>query len=809
VAPRSSRLRLSVALFLCAGSPLGAVGTVSAAASGAPGLRAHALFDDTTGPWLTGITPGSKAQPLRHARAGVRDPQTGSGPGSVTVSSSASGTPPDPEVLGFAQAGEVTSGAWQSDLTMRLLTTIAYFGVNLNGDGTLVTSDSGYQGWWSSQATSLINAAHSAGDRVVLTVKAFSNTVIAAVTGSAQSRASAVSSIVSQVSARGADGVNLDFEGTDSSVAGHFDTFVSALSATLRSQLPQQAYLTVDTYASAASGGTMYDIRGLGQSVDAFDVMAYDITSPGAAFAGPVAPLNGMTYADTNTVNSYLQLIAPSQLILGVPYYGYKWSTTTNQPQAQTIGTASADTYSGAISDFQCAQQLSQHWDPTFAAPWASWFSPSSGYPCGGNHGSWRELYYENGTSLGAKYDLVNNKHLRGIGIWALGYDTGHQELWNEIATKFTVTHAPTPLMTALPTSEASRTFQLGWSVPNGSPTVSAYVVYAQDGSSGWQPWTRTAGNSATFFGFPGHTYSFYVEAFVAGGYGSGAPGGTAMTATTVSASAAQTEPFTALYAVDGQGALLPGSSPPLPPGEMFPGWDITRGLTVEPTGQGGLMLDGWGGLHPFGDSPGAMAQSYWPGWDIARAVATFPSGGGGYVLDGWGGVHPFAVGSSAMPSQPRGGSYWPGWDIARAMTLFADGSGGLVLDGLGGLHPFTGAGVVASPVVSAYWSNWDIARGVALLPNSSGSSYAGYVLDGWGGLHPFASRGRAMPAAPGVSAYWPGYDIARGLTMIPGTAMGYVLDGIGGFWPFGGAPAVQSPDYGTAGATVRSPAAA
>jgi spore germination protein YaaH len=808
MARRSARLCLSVAFFLCVSSAMGGTGLVSAAASSAAVVRAHAMFDDTTGPWRSGIVPGSKAQPLRRARAGVRDSQAGGVPASATATSGSPSTPPDPEVLGFAQAGEVTSGSWQSDLTMSLLTTIAYFGVNLNGDGTLVTSDSGYQGWWSAQATSLINAAHSAGDRVVLTVKAFNNSTIAAVTGSAQDRATAVSSIVSQISARGADGVNLDFEGTDSSVAGNFDTFVSALSAALRSQLPQQAYLTVDTYASAASGGTMYDIRGLSSSVDAFDVMAYDITSPSAAFAGPVAPLNGMTYADTNTVNSYLQLIAPSQLILGVPYYGYKWSTTTNQPQAQTIGSASADTYSGAISDFQCAQQLSQHWDPTFASPWASWYSPSSGDPCGGNHGSWRELYYENSSSLGAKYDLVNNQHLRGIGIWALGYDSGHQELWNEIATKFTVTHAPIPLMTALPATEATRTFQLGWSVPSGSSTVSSYMVYAQDGGGGWQTWVSTAGTSATFFGFPGHSYSFFVEAFVAGGYNSGAPGGAPMATTTVAVSAPKTEPFTSLYAVDGQGRLHPGSSPPLPPGAMFPGWDIARGLTADTTGQGGLILDGWGGIHPVGDSAGASGEPYWPGWDIARAVATMP-GGGGYVLDGWGGVHPFAVGTSAMPPQPRGAGFWSGWDIARAITLFPDGSGGLVLDGLGGLHPFTAAGVVASPVVTAYWSNWDIARGVVLLPNSSGSSYAGYVLDGWGGLHPFASSGRALPAAPTVSAYWHGYDIARGLTLIPGTTMGYVLDGLGGFWPFGGAPTVQSPNYGTAGASVRSPGAA
>src|SRR5439155_12890199 len=34
----------------------------------------------------------------------------------------------------------------------------------------------------------------------------------------------------------------------------------------------------------------------------------------------------------------------------------------------------------------------------------------------------------------------------------------------------------------------------------------------------------------------------------------------------------------------------------------------------------------------------------YWPGWDIARGVAVRLDGTGGLVLDGWGGLHPFAL---------------------------------------------------------------------------------------------------------------------------------------------------------------------
>ncbi|MDQ6856922.1 MAG: glycosyl hydrolase family 18 protein [Candidatus Dormibacteraeota bacterium] len=806
----NAQVRARFGMFVAVGGCIASVGAANAQGStptqGEP-MRAHVMFDDSTGPWRDGIPVGGRPAPLHQARTRVSDPRSATAP--LSPAKASTSTRPDPEVLGFAQSGEVTSGAWRQDLRTDLLSTIAYFGVNMNGDGSLVTRDSGYQGWWSAQTTSMIDAAHSAGDRVVLTVKAFDNATIAAITGTAQSRQNAVNTMVAEVLNRGADGVNLDFEGTDSSVAANFTAFVSSVYTGLRSAAPAQAYLTVDAYASAARGGTMYDVRGLSAHVDAFDVMAYDITSAGSAQAGPVAPLNGMTYADTNTVASFLSIVAPSQVILGVPYYGYKWSTTSNQPQAQTIGHGSADTYSGGLADFQCAQQLTQSWDGTFASPWASWYSPATGDPCGGDYGSWRELYYENAASLGMKYDLVNSQHLRGIGIWALGYDSGHQELWDEIASKFVVTHAPAPQMTPLPSVEGSTSFALGWSVPSGSPSVSSYVVYVEDGASGWQTWTRTTATAADFFGFPGHTYRFFVEAFVAGGYSSGGPNAAAMASTTVGNAASHAQPFAALYAVDGYGNLHPASSPPQPPGTLFPSWDMARGLTVEPSGRGGLVLDGWGGLHPFGDSAAPVSPTYWFGWDIARAVAALPGGVGGYVLDGWGGIHPYAVGGSSLTTHPRATGYWPGWDIARGLAVFADGSGGLVLDGWGGLHPFTNSGSVASALVTGYWNGWDIARGLVLLPNSSASSYAGYVLDGWGGLHPFASQGRDLPPIPRASGYWSGQDVAHGVVLIPGTTMGYVVDSLGAFWPFGGASPVETPNYGLGGRTVRSPSAA
>jgi spore germination protein YaaH len=443
---RAALVALSV---IAMGSGLAVARPASAASPPPTVVRPHLNFDDTTGPPPAGIVHGAKAGPLTDPKLPLTRP-TGAASTSASASSpTAGGTPPDPEVLGFVQQGEVSSGSWTADLRFNLLSTVAYFGVNVNPNGTLVTNDAGYSTWWSSQETNLINAAHNAGDRVVLTVKAFNDSTISGATGSEQARQTLISGIVNEVVNRPADGVNIDFEGVTSSLAANFTTFIAELQSALNSRAGGHSYLTVDTYASAGQGGTMYDLAALWHHVDALDLMGYGFAPCVSGHSGPTAPMGGCWYNVTQAVTDYMTKygVPASELLLGVPYYGYKWSVSTvtaagQDPVVSSIPD-SADTYSGALSDFGCAQQLQQHWDATFQEPWASWYSPASGDPCGGNYGTYRELYYDNAQSLGIKYDLVNSRALRGIAIWSLGYDSGSNDLWNEITAKFTVTKFP------------------------------------------------------------------------------------------------------------------------------------------------------------------------------------------------------------------------------------------------------------------------------------------------------------------------------------------------------------------------------
>ncbi len=84
-------------------------------------------------------------------------------------------------------------------------------------------------------------------------------------------------------------------------------------------------------------------------------------------------------------------------------------------------------------------------------------------------------------------------------------------------------------------------------------------------------------------------------------------------------------------------------------------------------------------------------------------------------------------------------------------------------------------------PYDTPYWRDWDIARGITTVPGKGG-----YVVDGYGGIHRFSiGLSRPKPATAKSGPYWNGWDITRGVAAKPDGTGGYVLDGFGGLHPF------------------------
>ena len=106
---------------------------------------------------------------------------------------------------------------------------------------------------------------------------------------------------------------------------------------------------------------------------------------------------------------------------------------------------------------------------------------------------------------------------MRGIGIWALGYDSGSQDLWNEIAAKFWVSHYTPPSqplsVQAIPEDGAA---WVTWLTPasNGGLAIGSYTVTATHGVDTPVTVTTPGTTAVAVAGLKnGTSYSFAVQA--------------------------------------------------------------------------------------------------------------------------------------------------------------------------------------------------------------------------------------------------------------------------------------------------------
>ncbi len=331
-------------------------------------------------------------------------------------------TGPSKTVFGYHPYWQGTK--WQN-YNYDLLSTIAYFSAEANGSGQLTN----LHGW---PATDLINKAHANGVQVVLTVTLFNKTALETLLSSSTNRQNLIKNLVYEVKRAGADGVNVDFEAFPASQKANLVTFVKNLRSTLRDSI-SHAQVTLAT--PAVDWSSAWDFNALATESDGLFIMGYDYHWKGSSTTGPVAPLKGGSYNITNTVNTYLSVTGNNadKIILGCPYYGYQWPASSGDKGANTTGSGTAVLFSTAESK---ALSYGKQWDSASETPWYKY-----------QNNGWFQAWYDDSLSLSKKYDFALSKNLGGIGMWALGYDSGYDQLWNLLKEKMGAkTAPPTPI---------------------------------------------------------------------------------------------------------------------------------------------------------------------------------------------------------------------------------------------------------------------------------------------------------------------------------------------------------------------------
>ncbi|QQS27481.1 MAG: hypothetical protein IPM47_11225 [Sphingobacteriales bacterium] len=297
-----------------------------------------------------------------------------------------------------------------------LLSTFSYFSYELN------PNTGGYKTVHSWSTTNSITYAQMAGCKVELCVTNFGFDNNARFLRNPKAWNNLADQLIKLLNQRRADGVNLDFEQIYTGDKQNLIKFVAYLHNRFKTDRPNT---TITMAVPAIDHQGVFDVLALKNYVKQFVIMGYDYFCANSKHAGPVAPLEGK-YSQKATLNTYLNSgVHPQHFILAVPYYGREWTTQSYAVPSSAKSYVQSPTYSQIKNVY--GGKYKERWDTRSATP----------YIIKGPKDKVTQCWFENTESLNQKYDLVYEYQLGGVGIWALGYDNGHTDLWDLLELKF------------------------------------------------------------------------------------------------------------------------------------------------------------------------------------------------------------------------------------------------------------------------------------------------------------------------------------------------------------------------------------
>ncbi|MFN8397311.1 MAG: glycoside hydrolase family 18 protein, partial [Bacteroidia bacterium] len=162
--------------------------------------------------------------------------------------------------------------------------------------------------------------------------------------------------------------------------------------------------------------------------VTSFIVTGYDCYG---ARNGKPGPSSVLTASDQwrmpdlhMSVAEYIKAGVPAnQIVLSLPHFGKEWTLTTNDRGTAVAAVDAIRPYNFFLQPLEGRARFDS--------------SSSTAYRIGTGTFVTRYYWWDDAQSLRQKYAFVKEQGLRGVGIWALGYDNGREELWDLIQEEF------------------------------------------------------------------------------------------------------------------------------------------------------------------------------------------------------------------------------------------------------------------------------------------------------------------------------------------------------------------------------------
>ena len=242
-------------------------------------------------------------------------------------------------------------------------------------------------------------------------------------------------SITVLLKARDADGIEVEFIDIPLDLEPKFLDFIALLKENLSYRFITKK-LTLSLVIPASPDKFPFDLRRLDESVDLFIVKGMDYHEEDGTVAA-VAPLRNDTFGGPsleNTLLTYLDRgLNPEKSILALPLYGSQWAGTFDPVEGfYTTNFERKVTLSEVNRVFQSKDSIYMI-EPTLDETTMTQY-----FFLEFQDNTSIEGWYDDSLTLSKKMDYALVNKFKGVGLWALGYDLGENEVWDVVAKKFT-----------------------------------------------------------------------------------------------------------------------------------------------------------------------------------------------------------------------------------------------------------------------------------------------------------------------------------------------------------------------------------